>query len=157
MTERSNNCLRAGRSVCWCQNGIPLPCSRDNADILSAPSWIENGIRELVREWDVPPDTVALFGSAARRQAVRQSDVDLLVVRPDAIDLENDVWRGQLGDLVVIIEELCGNRVHLVEISRSELTDTIEAGEPLIESLQREARTLVGEDLRAFLSGGGRR
>lgn len=126
-------------------------------DILSAPSRIENEIRELVRAWDLPPDTVALFGSAARRQAVRQSDVDLLVVRPDDIDLENDVWRGQLGDLVVIIEERCGNRVQLVEVSRSEIADAIETGEPLIESLRREARTLVGEDLRAFLSEGGRR
>ncbi|MCL1693699.1 MAG: nucleotidyltransferase domain-containing protein [Actinomycetia bacterium] len=126
-------------------------------DILSAPSRIENEIRELVRAWDLPPDTVALFGSAARREAVRQSDVDLLVVRPDGIDLENDVWRGQLGDLALIIEERSGNRVQLVEITRAELADAIESNEPLIESLRREARALVGEDLRERLAGDERR
>lgn len=121
-------------------------------DMLSAPSRIENEIRELVQTWDLPPNTVALFGSAARREAVRESDVDLLVVRPDEVDPDDDAWRVQLGDLVHLVEERSGNRAQLVELSRSELADAVESSEPLIGSLRLEVRTLMGVDLRTLAS-----
>jgi len=121
-------------------------------DMLSAPSRIENEIRELVQTWDLPPNTVALFGSAARREAVRESDVDLLVVRPDEVDPDDDAWRVHLGDLVHLVEERSGNRAQLVELSRSELADAVESREPLIGSLRLEARTLMGVDLRTLAS-----
>jgi predicted transcriptional regulator len=54
-------------------------------DILSAPSRIEDQIWDSVEEWDPPPETVALFGPVARREAAPDSDVDVLVVRPDVV------------------------------------------------------------------------
>lgn len=123
-------------------------------DILSTPSRIEDEIREFVERWEAPPDTVALFGSAARREATPESDVDLLVVRPDEIGPDDVVWRTKLGDLERMIEERSGNRVQLVEIDRSAFAEAVDTDQPLIGSLRSEARTLWGEDLRVQFGKG---
>ncbi len=121
-------------------------------DVFSAPSRIEHEVGDLVGAWDVPPDTVAIFGSAARREATRESDVDLLVIRLDDVDPHDDVWRAQLAGLVDFVEGRSGNRVQLLEISQSELAEAVESGQPLIGSLRSDARTLAGEDLRLGLA-----
>jgi predicted nucleotidyltransferase len=126
-------------------------------DILSAPSRIEDEIRKFVEAWEPPPDTVALFGSAARREAAPESDVDLLVIRSDEVSPDDGAWRTQIGDLERMIEELSGNRVQLVEIDRSDLAEAMDTDQPLIESLRNEARTLLGDDLRVRLAKGERR
>lgn len=125
-------------------------------DIFSAPSRIEDEVGELVRAWNQPADTVALFGSAARREAVRGSDVDVLVVRLDEVDSDDGLWQTQLAGLVDLVEERSGNRVQFIEITQSELAEAIRSGQPLIGSLRGDARTLVGEDLRLRLAANKR-
>jgi predicted nucleotidyltransferase len=125
-------------------------------DILSAPSRIEAEIGESIEAWDPPPDTVALFGSVARREASAGSDVDLLVIRLDEVDYDDPAWRAQLGDLERMVEERSGNRVQLVEVDQSEFAQAVDTDQPLIESLRIEARTLVGDDVRVRLGRKGR-
>jgi len=122
-------------------------------DILSAPSRIEDEIRDLVETWEFPPDTVAIFGSAARREATPESDIDLLVVRPDEVDSDDTGWRAGIGDMERMIEQRSGNHVHVVEVDRLELAEAVDTDQPLIGSLRFEARTLLGEDLRIQLAG----
>src|SRR5680860_139781 len=124
-------------------------CIRDS-------SRIEAEIGESIEAWDPPPDTVALFGSAARREASAGSDVDLLVVRLDEVDYDDLAWRTQLGDLERMVEERSGNRVQLVEVDQSEFAQAVDTDQPLIESLRIEARTLIGDDVRVRLGRTGR-
>ncbi|MFV9673306.1 MAG: nucleotidyltransferase domain-containing protein, partial [Acidimicrobiia bacterium] len=123
-------------------------------DLLAAPGRIEKEITEFVEAWEPPPDAVALFGSAARREATPESDVDLLVVRSDEVDPDDAPWRARLGELVRMIERRSGNRVQLLEIDRRALAEAVETNQPLIESLRSDARTLFGEDLRRRLATG---
>lgn len=121
-------------------------------NILSAPSRIEDEIKEFVEGWEFPPETLALFGSAARREATPESDVDIFVVRPDEVDSDDAAWRAQIGDLERMVEERSGNRVQLFEIDCSALAEAVDTDQPLIESLRTESRVLVGEDLRLRLA-----
>ncbi len=126
-------------------------------DILSVPSRIEDQIWDSVEEWSPSPETVALFGPIARREAAPDDDVDVLVVRPDVVRHENLAWCTQLGELERMVEERTGNRVHLVEVDQSELTRAVDTNQPLIESLRADARTVFGTELRVRLGSQGTR
>jgi predicted nucleotidyltransferase len=126
-------------------------------DILSAPSRIEDKIWDSDEEWDPPPETVALFGPIACREAAPDSDIDVLVIRPDRVRYDDPAWRAQVGDLENMVEERTGNRVHLVEFDQSELVEAVRTKQPLIESLRLDVRTLFGEEIRARLGRQGPR
>ena len=75
----------------------------------------EQTVQEIVRRIlsVAKPDKVILFGSAATGQMTRDSDIDLLIVEPDASDQRNEYVRirealGNLGypfDLLFISTE----------------------------------------------------
>ena len=44
----------------------------------------------------VPPESVIMFGSFARGEAGVDSDIDIVVVRPDSIDEDDDEWETAL-------------------------------------------------------------
>lgn len=46
-------------------------------------------LARLVSEWQIQPLTVTLFGSAARNEMQSDSDIDLLVVLPDQVDIDH--------------------------------------------------------------------
>ena len=43
-------------------------------------------------ELPLPPVSVIIFGSFARREADRHSDIDAVIVRPNSIDANDDFW-----------------------------------------------------------------
>lgn len=83
-------------------NGITLT--------VAAPEDVESSIRDDVTEWTIQPVSVAIFGSAARRTATHQSDVDLLIIRDDNEDEDDPVWSGQVGALAHAVETMSSNR-----------------------------------------------
>lgn len=121
--------------------------------LLDSTTRTEHEITSLVSGWEVPPVSVALFGSAARREADATSDVDLLVVRSSDVPEDSEAWASQLGELVRRIERFTGNRVQLVDISRDELDASARSGVPLVASLEGDARTLSGVELRDLIAG----
>ncbi|MHB1782269.1 MAG: nucleotidyltransferase domain-containing protein [Acidimicrobiales bacterium] len=50
-------------------------------------------ISETAGSWELPPDALWLFGSAARADGSTDSDIDLLVVRPGSTGDGDRVWR----------------------------------------------------------------
>ena len=50
-------------------------------DLLDAPRAVDAVIETAAATWRISPVSIAMFGSAARRDASASSDVDLLVVR----------------------------------------------------------------------------
>ncbi|MCL1587306.1 MAG: nucleotidyltransferase domain-containing protein [Actinomycetia bacterium] len=115
---------------------------------VAAPEDVESSIRDAVTGWAIQPASVAIFGSAARRTATHQSDVDLLIIRDDDVDEDDPVWSGQVGDLAHTVETISGNRVQIVDLRESELNETTADQQPLIASLQYDARTLAGTEIR---------
>jgi predicted transcriptional regulator len=122
--------------------------SRAIQDLLDAPNAVNTIIETAVTTWRIPPVSIAMFGSAARREASADSDVDLLVVRAATVADDDPTWSEQVGSLARQVERSTGNRTHIVELSEPELRDAAHHDEPLIESLRTEARTIVGKDIR---------
>ena len=123
-------------------------------EIIAAPQRVEDEIRRLVDNWSLAPHTVALFGSAARRDAESASDLDLLIIRENHISEDDTEWTEQTGELAQRIERLTGNRLQLVELTVSEIDEALRSDQPLIESIRRDARTLAGEDVQQLLTAG---
>ncbi|MFV1971163.1 MAG: nucleotidyltransferase domain-containing protein [Acidimicrobiia bacterium] len=121
-------------------------------DLLEAPNAVNTTIETAVSTWTIPPISIAMFGSAARREASADSDVDLLVVRVAAVAEDDPAWSEPVGSLARQVEKSTGNRAHIVELSESELWDAVLHDEPLIESLRMEARTIIGEDIRNLIT-----
>jgi len=110
--------------------------------VLAAPARVENEIRQSVREWDPPPEVVALSGSAARSRTPSDGDIELLVVRSSMINRNDPAWRTQIDALARRIEHLSGNPVQLREMDRLELQDAMSSSEPAGSAGLGESRTI---------------
>lgn len=109
-------------------------------------------LRSLVASWQLPPVAVALFGSAARGEAMPVSDIDLLVVRPDDVDTEDSLWSHQLEELAEMVHRWSGNACELLEYSERELADLVAADDTLIANLRSDAVAVVGKPTRTLLA-----
>ncbi|MBA3877784.1 MAG: hypothetical protein C0498_12835 [Anaerolinea sp.] len=110
-------------------------------------------IRETVAGWAIAPLHVSLFGSAARRDGDSRSDIDLLVVRSDAVTEGGEAWEAQLDALRDAVAAWTGNRCQAFAIDRARLAAHVAAGDPLVESWLHDGVLLTGEPLRALLDG----
>jgi predicted nucleotidyltransferase len=121
--------------------------------MVKAVSTVETSMREAVDRWRIQPEVVVLFGSFARRDGDADSDIDVLLVRPDGVDADDDGWVDQRTSLVVAVERWSGNRVQIVELSSSELNDAVSTEQPLLESLRSDGVMLGGarQDLRSSI------
>lgn len=108
-------------------------------------------VRGLVGAWDVEPVSVVFFGSAARGEAGRSSDVDLLVVRPSSVDIEACAWAHDVADLGAMVQSWTGAPCEVLEYDPHELEDLARTGDPLLAALLREGVTFAGADLSEIL------
>ena len=121
--------------------------------ITRAADTTEQLVRDAITDWTVAAVSVSLFGSVARREASEQSDIDLLIVHPDDVSDRPSEWHDQVDDLIHMVESLCGNMVHVVELSESEVREAVATAQPLVESRRADARTLFGTDVHDLLRG----
>lgn len=91
-------------------------------------------IRAEVELWPVAPVSVELFGSIVTGDAGPQSDIDLLVLRPDDVVPGDDAWGEAMFRLVGEIETWTGNPVDVLELSVSEFVDMGLRGEPVLRT-----------------------
>lgn len=116
-----------------------------------AAEEVERRIEARVAGWNPSPCAVVLFGSFARREGDVGSDLDLLLVRPSAIDEDEPRWRSARYELVRDAEAWSGNRVQIIELSEDEVVEAARAGEPLIAAVHDEGVVLFGRPLRELL------
>ena len=99
-----------------------------NRDHLAAPavevlagmrSELFRRLRELVVDWTHRAVHVSVFGSTARGDGDATSDVDLFVVRPDAVHAEDATWQRQLEELASAVRRWAGNHASVAEVSAS--------------------------------------
>lgn len=119
--------------------------------LLGARDELQRRVAQDVAEWDAPPLSVVLFGSAARRQESRHSDIDLLVVRPAAVAFDDTRWAADVANLSERVSRWCGTPCEVLEYSPSELAELQRSNDPLIVSLTRDGITFTGVGLDALL------
>lgn len=104
-----------------------------------------------VSTWVVAPYATWMFGSAARGDAEVDSDIDLLIVRPDRVDDGDQPWLQQVATLSEHLHEWTGNSCEVLELSASELNAAIDRGDRLIADLRRDAVHVTGRAPRETL------
>jgi predicted nucleotidyltransferase len=108
-------------------------------------------LRIRLRAWSPQPHHASLFGSTARGDGDAGSDIDLLIVRPDAVDDEDAAWRRQVDELTEAVLAWTGNPAGIVELSLAELVAQRNDPPEILTDLQRDGVDLAGVPLREAL------
>lgn len=90
----------------------------------------------LVREIESEVEAVIVLGSVARGDAHAGSDVDLLVVAPEA-------WDGR-ADLQQQVQERLGNACDVLHLTRDDLAGPASTRDPVVAKILRDGIALVG-------------
>jgi hypothetical protein len=103
-------------------------------------------LKEHLGGWEVEPIHASIFGSAARADGDTESDIDVLVIRPQDVDEEDERWRSQIDSLAAAVHSWTGNHAGIAEISERELARLRREGPPVIENVNADGITLVGDE-----------
>jgi len=98
----------------------------------------------------VAPYSVIVYGSFARGEADRSSDIDLLVIRPPRVGEDDPGWRATIDEWLDEVRRLTGNRIELLEVAAEEAGAKLRSKKPLWTDIQREGLVVFGrtvEDL----------
>ena len=131
------------------------PVYRLNRDHVAVP-YIEaltrvrdeifNNIRMEVAGWEVEPRHAGLFGSFARGTADADSDIDVLLVRPDApAEFDEDTWLEQIDRLDRRIRAWTGNAAQIIDLAPATLGQMARDADPLVDSWRAEDIQVHGE------------
>ncbi len=119
--------------------------------LVEAAAEVESRIRSILKRATVAPHAVVIFGSFARRNGDADSDIDILLVRPNDVGEDDVAWAAQRYELARHVESWTGNTAQILEMSRSELDDAVGRDE-LVEAVRRDGRVLFGPAVRDLLS-----
>ena len=104
-------------------------------------------MRESARSLDPAPVNVTLFGSFARGDDDAASDVDVVVVRPIAIDENDPAWSESILRWETHVRRIAGNVVNRIEVAEDEVAPLMRSRRPLWQSIRREGIALQGRPL----------
>lgn len=140
----------------------PALVYRINTDHLAMPAvrallhldeQLRSRLVEQVAGWQRQPESVVVFGSVARGQATAASDIDLLVVRPNAVEPDEASWEGQVAELSHRIGRWTGRPASVIEMSRQEASDGFASREPFLVEADRDGWLIAGHALNELVAG----
>ncbi|MBE1498715.1 putative nucleotidyltransferase [Amycolatopsis lexingtonensis] len=105
-------------------------------------------IETTLTAWKPRPRYAAVFGSAARGSMTAESDIDLLLVRPD--DADEDRWGLQVDGLAADVSRWTGNDARILEFTVAEVAAR-GRDEPVLSDVVRDGLTVAGR--HAWLAG----
>jgi predicted nucleotidyltransferase len=105
---------------------------------------LERRLRTEINEWEIAPEHVSVFGSAARTDGDTRSDIDIFLVRPAEVSEEDPGWREQLERLSDHVHAWTGNHAAISEVSSPDVRRLRRERPPVVEELRRDAITLAG-------------
>lgn len=146
-----------GQGVVLAEVSARYPIYRLNRDHVAVP-YIEaltrlrdeiiNRLREEISRWPLEPLHAGLFGSFARGSADSDSDIDLLLVRPETLtEAQVDGWLEQIDHLDRSIRVWTGNDAQVIDLAADHLGQMAREGDPLVDSWRAEDLLLHGEGL----------
>jgi predicted nucleotidyltransferase len=105
-------------------------------------------IEAALDSWKPKPKYGAVFGSAARGSMTVESDIDLLLVRPDGVD--EDRWALQVDGLAADVSRWTGNDARVLEFTAAEVASR-GRDEPVLADVLRDGLTVAGR--HSWLAG----
>lgn len=146
-----------GQGVVLVETPARYPVYRLNRDHVSARhiealtrvrDEIVNRISAEVTSWPLEPLHAGLFGSFARGDATSDSDIDVLLVRPEALsEADVDAWLDQIDRLDRGIRLWTGNDAQVIDLAAATLREMVRDDDPLVDSWRAEDLLLHGEGL----------
>ncbi len=104
-------------------------------------------IATAARNLQVPPASLIIFGSFARREADRHSDIDALIVRPDGVDEDDETWAAGLEQWREVVRSVTGNPVEVIETDRAEATEKLAGRQPVWRDIASDGIVVYGATL----------
>lgn len=123
--------------------------------LVSIQGELRERIAAEVAAWRLPADAVICYGSAVRGDGSADSDIDLLVVRPDTVRSDDPAWDQQVGGLSRLVTAWTGNRASVVELSRREVLAGLRSDEPFLHNADEQGWPLTGVHLRDLVASPG--
>lgn len=105
---------------------------------------------ESASRLSVAPLSVIVFGSFARGEADRSSDLDILLVRPAGVDAEDAQWRAAIDGWVEGVCRLSGNPVELLEVGGEEVGAKLRSKRQLWSDIQRDGIAVHGRAIEGL-------
>jgi DNA-binding transcriptional ArsR family regulator len=139
--------------IVLCDEHPPAKLYRLNREHVAADAVVElarqrerlvGRLRDRLGMWSPPPAAAWLFGSFARGEGDMHSDLDVLIVRPDAVNGDDPEWSAQVDDFIAQVARWSGNQCSLLEYSEQEFADLVRGGERLADELRRDGLHLAG-------------
>lgn len=114
-------------------------------------STLTSRLADEISAWRIPPVHASLYGAIARGDGDLESDVDVLLIRPDQIDQGDILWEDQAARLMRTVVDLTGNPAHVFELSRTELIGHV-TEEPILNDWMRPSIPLSGLPLESLMA-----
>jgi DNA-binding transcriptional ArsR family regulator len=95
----------------------------------------------------LPPASVIVFGSFARREADNESDIDAVIIRPDDVDDDDDMWAAGVEQWRRSVRAITGNPVEVIEIGQSEANKKLSGRAQLWQDVARDGVVVHGATL----------
>jgi predicted nucleotidyltransferase len=102
-------------------------------------------MRADIEHWAPAAFSVLLYGSMARGEGTAESDIDVLVIRPDAVSADDTKWRDQLEQFADRVQAWSGNACEILEFSQDEFGTAMTRGRRLARELRSDVICLGGE------------
>ncbi|MET7278719.1 hypothetical protein ABZS29_10860 [Kribbella sp. NPDC005582] len=136
----------AGNSLLYRLNRTHLvaPVVEFLADLRTA---LVNRLADELAAWRLAPIHASAYGALARADGDLESDVELLLIRPDDIDAADPLWNEQASALMQTVVDLTGNPAHLFELSRTELANHLATSAPILNDWLHPTLHLTGHPL----------
>lgn len=119
--------------------------------LLDSKDELRRRVDTAVTAWRDQPVAVVLFGSTARGEAAPSSDVDVLIVRPLDVAVDERHWAQDVATLAEQVQLWTGSTCNVLEYDPAEVDQLIRSGDPLVDALLRDGVTLAGSDLRQIV------
>ncbi|MDE0318402.1 MAG: helix-turn-helix domain-containing protein [Acidimicrobiaceae bacterium] len=94
------------------------------------------------------PASVIIFGSFARREADRTSDIDVVFVRPDEVDPDDDAWTAGIDRWRENAAATTGNDIEVIDIGLTAAVGKLSDGGQLWEEIARDGVAIFGTSLQ---------
>ncbi len=90
---------------------------------------------------------IIVFGSFARREADRTSDIDVVVVRPDEVDPDDDAWIEGIDRWRRNAGAIAGNDIEVIEVGLTAAVEKLADGGPVWDEISRDGVSVFGASL----------
>lgn len=99
--------------------------------------------------------SIIVFGSFARGEAIAESDLDLVVVRPSGISEDDNVWAAAVEEWRRYAVRMTGNQVEILEVDIDSIGRLLRGRSALWNDIIRDGVVITGaplDELRGQLS-----